>query len=964
MSFSVVPKKHKIQPSDVIEAVPSQTSNLFHSPKNCIQNGNDDNTDDTAAAPASLFTVLKFGGSSVGSASRLSHVLDVIAKSLIENPDRRLAIVVSAQGNTTDWLLDGADYASIGELDKAEQNINTIEETAITNAFAANSIPAKYSVKHLVKPLSGANDIVGTPLNCPTGTTPQLMPKGFVPQIRKLLEPLHKIMEGMSLLKERTPQGLDYALSFGERLSAFVLTNLLQARGIDSTYVDARSWLRTDQHFGNAKVDWEATKKNVNRIWQGWGTRVSVHTGFIGSSADGRTTTLGRNGSDYTATILGASLNAKEVVINTDVAGVMTADPRIVEDAVPVSNLTFDEALELAVYGTKLFHYRTFFPLMETDVPMLIRNTLGNMEGGTLISRNGGRNDDSSSGSVANDDVARPTCVTSLENLAIVEVRVLHQQESADANLGSLMSKTLADVGSTVYMESVAAHGHSVMFVIPQEQSVATIVALNKSLKVHVEQGEVTLPVVTSNVTMLSVVLESMRENPDVPATFLSALSALGISLLANTLGQRSYTCVIAGKDTKRAVRGVHSTFNLSQQVCSVVVVGAKQCKFGSSTTATSLVKMVTDEQMRLRKEMSLNLNLVGVTVSGTDRMLMNSKGSGIEAATAIELLSNPDPIQEKIQETVQNVVNTSTLDKMMETFKDLQNPILVDCSGNADHQLFYERCLAAGINVVVGNALSICSLQRQSSLLSQKNLGRGALLCYDTTVGGSLPVLSCIRSLQRSGDRVLAMQCALSGSVNSIACAISEGKTLSDAVMAAMENKFMELDPRVDLLGMDFARKVSMLSREVGFDLQVNDIEIVPFVAENVIGKVSKSDPMSEEEINDFTQSLKNHDANYNAYLNDNGCVLGKDFRLCYVATMKFDYNKMKVLAKITPTAIGVNSPLNRLRGKEVFVSLSTSMMGDSPFILSGAGQGGRSGASGLLGDVIRVAQRLRGRA
>jgi aspartokinase/homoserine dehydrogenase 1 len=267
-NFSIIPKKRKIQPevsssSDVVVA------NSVISPK---LNGNEQPPLVASEAPPGLFSVLKFGGSSVGSPERLSHVLDFITHTLNNNPDRRLAVVVSAQGNTTDWLLDGADYASNGDLTASESMINTVEETAITNAFAANSIPATVSFT-AAAPLNSSSDAVGTMLDGGTrkkrartsssssssSSSVPPMPKGFVPQIRKLLEPLHKIMEGMSLLKERTPQGLDYALSFGERLSAFVLSNLLQARGIDAVYVDARSWLCTDCHFGNAKVDWEAT---------------------------------------------------------------------------------------------------------------------------------------------------------------------------------------------------------------------------------------------------------------------------------------------------------------------------------------------------------------------------------------------------------------------------------------------------------------------------------------------------------------------------------------------------------------------------------------------------------------------------------------------------------------------------------------------------------------------------------
>lgn len=342
----------------------------------------------------------------------------------------KIAVVVSAQGNVTDWLLEAADRAAAGELVESRALVDRITEHAITSAFAALSV------------WSAGRSSAGS-----------VMPSGFVPAVRNLINPLNKIFEGMAFLREKTPQGLDYALSFGERLSALVLTCLLEARGVTATFVDARTWVFTDAHFGAAKVDWVTTQANVGALHKGWGT-VSVHTGFIGQTNNDRTTTLGRNGSDYTATLLGAALKASRVVINTDVPGVMTADPAIVKEAMPVNRLTFEEALALGTYGARLFHARTFFPLMECGVPMVIRNTMDlNVEsGGTLISAE----------TAAPGGLAQPTCVTSLENLAMVELRPLEQQTSRHHGLGESLAKCLAQVGATVYLESQAAHGQSV----------------------------------------------------------------------------------------------------------------------------------------------------------------------------------------------------------------------------------------------------------------------------------------------------------------------------------------------------------------------------------------------------------------------------------------------------------------------------------------------------------------------
>lgn len=820
------------------------------------------------------------------------------------------------------------------------------------------------------------------------------------------MAPLRKIMEGMALLRERTPQGLDYALSFGERISAITLTHLLNARGVGAVFVDAREvaggWVRTNAHFGAATVDWATTQRNVESIWKGWGARVSVHTGFIGSSADGRTTTLGRNGSDYTATLLGGALRAATVIINTDVPGVMTADPRIVAGARPVSNLSYNEALELAVYGAKLFHPRTFFPLIETSVPMLIRNTCAeDLHAGTLISGSlNSTNTNTTAPSTAKLTGGRPTCVTSLENCSMIEVRLMHQGASRNPKLGQIMSTTLADVSATVYLESQAAHGHSCVFVVPISETGSVIAALTKSLATSIAEGTVAKPTLVSPVTMLSVVLEDMRSHPDVAACVNGTLAGLGVKVLAVSMGTRSYSCVISGGDTTvRAVRGVHNAFNLSEHHCSVFVVGASQCHYGSSTTATSLVKVMASQSARLEKELGLHLHLVGAMCVGSGGeeahlLVSDAKDGCIDHDAAIDLLNRGDrrvTPPEAARSVSENGGGTSmspaaTYAAVLRFLKGVQNPILVDCSGNEAHcHGLYDAAFREGIDLVVGNALSICALSANSPVLrhlQHKSKGGavrgGALVRYDTTVGGALPVLSCIRSFRRSGDSLLRIQSALSGSVNAIACACSnnsnsstndstdekqDGVALSRAVEQAMKNKYMEMDPRRDLLGIDFAHKVVVLAREVGFDLSVEDVDITPFVPVAVVGPAldlhCRGAP-TKDETRALLAALKSHDAAFKKRIGEM-CVGGKAMR--YVADLAFDYATRQVTASIKPIAVGRDHAMYRIQGKEVFVALTTSLL-PSALVLTGAGQGGREGASGLLGDIIRVAQRFKVRA
>eukprot|EP00040_Diaphanoeca_grandis_P000873 m.16711 g.16711 ORF g.16711 m.16711 type:complete len:974 (+) comp11169_c0_seq1:510-3431(+) len=972
MSFSHVPKKRKVQPKDFDEVSCATNDNDLGATAHCTNDGFADPTGvEGKPPPRGLFTVLKFGGSSVGSPLRLAQVMDTLMNLIstptpseqpnddaAKNQPGRVAVVVSAQGNTTDWLLDAIDFASKGDLEEAHKMVDRITEYAIANSFAANSVPQS----------NGASpNGTGTPTEL---ATPRSMPAGFVEEIRTILSPLRKLLEGMSLLRESTPQGLDYALSFGERLSAHVMVRLLRARGVKSKFVDARMWNRTDCHFGNAAVDWEKTRRNVEVLWHGWGEAITVHTGFIGQTEDGRTTTLGRNGSDYTATLLAASLQASRVVINTDVPGVMTADPNIVSDAVPVAHLTYSEALELAVYGSRLFHPRTFTPLMKTGVPMLIRNTMDTKSPGTLISENS-----------VNMETGKATCVTSLENLAMVEVSVLRHQSSANHRIGQLIASCLEELKCTVYMETKAAHCQNMSVVIPESELEPVEQRLNKELAAMIADHEVKPLVVIKHVTMLSIVIENLRTTADVASRVTGTLGALDINILAMAEGCRSLTCLINGDETAIAVRGVHTAFNLSRQQCSLFVLGARQGVRGSATTASNLVRVISEQSHRLQKEQSLNLCVVGALAADGDLMYAVNGINTVEAANML-------------QKSTSEVNPTIDLQDVINKIVDLPNPIVVDCSCEATHEAFYEQCMRSGINVVISSPASVC---RTSELFvpfcRKRRTGgtrtgiRGASIHIDGCVGGSLPLLQTIRSLQRSGDRLTRIELALSSSINSITTSMAKGLSISQAVRGAIENRYMESDPRIDLLGLDFAQKLVVIARCLGTQLTEAEVDITPMVPVSVLGQIGTGVPS-------HSRSSSSND-NTDGTNNDRGSVATTLFedevhraivdydpefqktyidqlptrhQVRFIGTMEFEYNDdmsqpVGVKATLAPTIIDERHPLTRIRDKEVYVALTTeSYHRITPLTMYGAGQGGEEGATGLLADIIRVAQRLRG--
>ncbi len=937
MSHSSIPKKRKLQPPDVgaagAAAVDAAVDGGF-SPSIGAQPAV---AGTPTPPPPNQFRVMKFGGSSVGSAARLAAVADQIQAELLDPSVSDLAVVVSAQGNTTDWLLSAAEHASSGNLAAAERLVQTIASTAITNAFAAAAMPpsplqSPWRAAAAVSGLSCESDPLGTLLNengkrasSSASSSSSCNMSNLVANVTKLLEPLRKVFQGMSLLRQNTPQGLDYALSFGERLSAIALASLLTTRNkIPSLFVDARTWVRTDDHFGMANVDFLQTRLLVGSLWQTWRSagRVSVHTGFIGSSGTGHTTTLGRNGSDFSATLLGGALQASRVVISTDVPGVMTCDPRIDGSAKPVEHLTYSEAIELAIYGTKLFHPRTFFPLIESGVPMVIRQT-GSDGPGTRIDGRIEGHDASTAPS------SPPTCVTSLEHLAMIEVTCV--TSDAKRNLGQIISTALASFN--VLLESQSAHGHSVVVLVAADRAAAATAALNEALAREITRKDVKPPSAMAPVTMLSVVSEHMRHQPAIAARATTTLAGLKVNILACAQAERSFTCVIPGIETARSVRAVHSAFNLAHQQASVFIIGAPQCEYGSSTTAWNLVRLMSQEAARLLSDSNLELRLCGVAIMG-GRSIVGGALGVVGDEDAIKFLSAVDS-------TPAGVVNGLDIEaQALDVLKGLPNPLVIDCSGAEGRADFYRRALANSVSVVVSNTRSLIGLP--PPMLRH--------LYYESSVGGSLPLLSVIRNSRESGDRVFKVVCALSGSLNYIAEQICAGKALSEAVQLAMREKLMESDPRIDLSGRDVAQKLLIIARSAGYEMQMADIDMQPFVDAAVIGAAGDGDDTAA-----LVAALKGHDASWK------GCTVGTQTRYLYLGVLTFEAGK--ATATLGFTAVDQLSGAWGMTGKEVGATVFSALVKQGTRLCS-AGQGGPSGASGCLTDILRLCQALRGGA
>jgi aspartokinase/homoserine dehydrogenase 1 len=845
------------------------------------------------------YRVFKFGGTSLGTAERLARVVEIIAAERACGP---LAVVVSALGHTTDWLIEAADLAAAGRDDDAERVIDrTVDLVTSVGLEVARALEREH----------------GRAADAPAIT----------PLVRETLAPLRHLLRGVSLLRERTPQTLDLVMSFGERLSARVITALLAARGLAATHVDAREWTVTDDRFGAAHVDWEASRERLAALAAGWGDALPVTTGFLGQTPDGRTTTLGRNGSDYTATLLARGLDAAEVVVWTDVSGVMTADPSLVEEAYPLRAMSYMEALELANFGASMFHGRTMIPLIESGIPMRIRSTLDPGAPGTRIDAAG------------NQDEAHPTSVTSLENLALLGVQ--WRSLAKQAHVGEQVLRALDGKGVTVWMAAQSAHGQSVAVVVPAREVDRAVAAVSDELELALQRGDVEPVTVRRPVTLLTLVAEAMGRSPDVAGRFFHALGAVGVNVLASAQGasSRSISCVVAADETTLAVRTVHAAFNLAHQQVSLFVLGR-------GVVGSELLAQLAAQRAALQREHDVLVEVVGLADS---RRVVFAEGGIPLAEWRARIDTAPVTEGRELDHAL----------PLLDRLRRLPVPVLVDVTAAEGMEALYREALARGIHVVAANKkpLTLPWPDRQRLMAAARHHHRAYF--YETTVGASLPVIDTLKDLVRTGDHVHLIEGSFSGTLGYLTNELSRGVPLSQAVRTARALGFTEPNPQDDLSGLDAARKALILTRELGHALELEDLEVEPLVPPALLAPLS---------LDEFFAALERADAEFAARV---AALRERGRLLRYLARIEppppgpegAPDPAARARVRVGPVDIDADHPAARLRGSEAFIAFGTSRYSDYPLIVQGAGAGGAVTAAGVLADVLRVAQTLRGR-
>lgn len=728
-----------------------------------------------------------------------------------------------------------------------------------------------------------------------------------VAQVKNMLNDLEELLEGISLLKELSKRTLDNIVSFGERFSCYIISEYAKDAGLNVAYLDTRKVIKTNSNFTNAAVDFEITDKLI-QDYVAQNTELQVATGFIGSNPDGVTTTLGRGGSDYTVSIFGAALQADEIEIWTDVDGVMTADPRKVAQAFSVPTLTYEEAMELSHFGAKVIYPPTMVPAMKKNIPILIRNTFNPTFKGTVI-----YNESSLDGKAIKG-------ITSISNIALL--RIQGSGMVGVAGVSGRLFSTLAKENISVILITQASSEHSICFAVKPEEAPAAVKVINTEFAAEIQRNEIDKIVAEYDLSIVAIVGENMKKASGVAGKMFQALGKNGINISAIAQGssELNISVVIRKDDEVKALRALHQAFFLSDiKVINVFMVGV-------GLIGSTLLKQVQEQKSYLLKEYNIDFKVIALANSKKKF----SDANGINLQTWKDQLAN-SPEQMTMEAFLEDMVKLN-----------LPNSVFIDNTASGLVSTFYDKILSASISIVTPNKIASSSGYQQYNNLKQLAKKHDVIYLYETNVGAALPVISTLRDLVNSGDKIIRIEAVLSGTLSFIFNTFDATKKFSEVVKEAKFKGFTEPDPREDLSCSDVARKILILTRECGYAMESTDIAIHGFIPENCAKAPS---------VEEFFIELEKSDA-YFEEMRANAAKEGKVLR----CIAKFENGK----ADIALQAVGREHPFYQLSGSDNIIAFTTARYPERPLLVKGAGAGAEVTAAGVFADMIRIANYL----
>jgi len=802
--------------------------------------------------------ILKFGGTSVGSVENVRRIGDIVLK----QPDK-IIVVVSALGGITDLLLAVAQRAASGARINGELSaIRTRHEDMIHGLF--NDEDSAKAIQAL----------------------------------QPLFDELEKIVQGVSLIGELTPKTLDKVLGFGERLSSILISRYLNVQLIDSYLV-----IRTDRNFGKANVDFEVTYKLISEVCAEV-EQFAVAPGFISSAADGSMTTLGRGGSDYTAALFAAAVQAESLEIWTDVDGFMTADPRVISKAYTIPMLTYSEAMELSHFGAKVIYPPTILPVYQKNIPIHIKNTLNPDGDGTLISQ---------AEALVKDHPIKG--ISSISGITLFTIQGLGMVGVTGISMrlfGALAKKEI-----NVILISQASSENSISFAIDSHFTEIAREAIAFEFEREITSGHISKLAYENELCIVAIVGENMKHSAGIAGKLFHTIGKNGINVVAIAQGasEQNISWVVKKSDLRKTLNVVHEAFFLSPYVeLNIFLVGI-------GTVGRDLLNQIGWQQEKLKKEHRLKLKLAGV--ANSRKMIFDREGIDISV----------------LKNRMEQLEVKSDLNLFCETMVQMNmfNSVFVDCTADdkvADHYLFV---LENFISVVAANKVAASSEFSRYRALKEMAAKHGVKFLFETNVGAGLPLISTINDLMRSGDRIVRIEAVLSGTLNYIFNTLSKDIPFSKAVRMAKEIGYSEPDPRIDLSGIDVIRKLVILARESGYKVEKEEVVNHSFIPEKYFNST----------IDEFWNTINEMDEAFEKQRLE--LESGRQ-KWRFVAVM--DEGKASVSLKV----VDPGHPFYDLEGSNNIVLLTSERYNEYPMLIQGYGAGAAVTAAGVFADLIKV--------
>lgn len=805
--------------------------------------------------------VLKFGGTSVGSANAILKV-----KKIAESQNEPIVVVVSALSGITDKLYATSKMVAQGEP----------YETAF----------AEIAEKHY--------HIIGETI------APEKQ-DAVKRQIGVLLDELQNIFKGVFLIKDISDRIVDTIVSYGERLSSVIVSQVIE----NAVWADSTTFVKTNPQFGKHVVDFNETNKLICKQFANE-KRCVVCGGFISSDKkSGNITNLGRGGSDYTAAIIAAALNASVLEIWTDVDGFMTADPKVINTAYVIERLSFVEAMELCNFGAKVLYPPTIYPVYHKNIPIRIKNTFKPEAPGTYISHESDKTNKSIKG------------ISSINDTSLITVQGLGMVGVIGVNYR--IFKALAKNGISVFLVSQAASENTTSFAVKNADAKLAVEVLKQEFDEEIQQGEINNIAAEYDLATVAIVGENMKRTPGIAGKLFGTLGRNGINVIACAQGasETNISFVTDLKSLRKALNVIHDSFFLSEyQELNIFLAGI-------GTVGGSLLEQIKQQQQQLMQKNRLKLNVVGIA----DFKKALFKREGINLENYREILHSDEGKD-----------NSPELLKSEILSMNIFNSVFVDCTASPDIAALYKDLLSHNISVVAANKIAASSAYDNYAELKDIALKHGVKYLFETNVGAGLPIINTINNLINSGDRIIKMEAVLSGTLNYIFNTISADIPLSKAIAMAKEARYSEPDPRIDLSGKDVIRKLVILTREAGYKVEQDDVVKNLFVPERFF----------EGSLDDFWKEIPALDNDFEI---KRQALEAKNMKYRFVA--KMEEGKCQVGLQ----EVAFNHPFYDLEGSNNIIMITTERYHEYPMIIKGYGAGASVTAAGVFADIISIA-------